>query len=823
MLDSRLRWILVLLVGLFARVALSAEPAAGGFDVRRRVAWDTSRVVGRPEPPLPFRARRVFERLPLTRPLYVVREPLSRRLLVVQQDGRIWRFDADGDGSQPELFLHLKGQQAYGLTFHPQYEQNGLVYVVHNGPVGSPDKHNRVSRFTVSRQAPFACDPASERVILQWSSNGHDGGDLAFGPDGYLYITAGDGTSDSDTLESGQDLSNLLGTLIRIDVDHPDGDRPYSIPPDNPFRDLPGARPEIWAYGFRNPWRMTFDRRTGHCWVGNIGQDLWEMVHLVRRGENYGWSVMEGSQPFYPNRRRGPTPPVKPTIEHPHSEARSVTGGIVYYGSLFRELRGAYVYGDYATGKIWAARHDGTRLTFHREIADTSLQILGFGETPDGELLLVDYGGGLYTLERSPEEKSPFPFPRRLSETGLFLSVAEHRMHPALVPYSVNAPLWSDGAEKQRWIALPNLERIDFTPTGGWNFPDGAVLVKTFSLPMVGDEGPSVRRIETRLLTRQQGEWVGYSYEWNAEQTDAVLVGPAGADRDFAVPAAGGRVVRQTWRYPSRAECMVCHSRAANFVLGPSTVQMNRLHDYGGHVENQLRLLQRLGVFRVNVLDHDRQLQARLRRAREAVARLKERSVGGLSRRLAGLVPWKTPGRFAQPAMAHMANLLWREPRLVQFVAGESLHRLRQELAAHPRYTTLLPQLPAEYDRLVNPYDPRADLNRRARSYLHANCAMCHVRSGGGNAQMELDFSTAAREMNIFDVSPLHHTFGLPQPRLVAVGDPGRSVLLERVARRGAGQMPPLASALVDEQAVELLRAWILQYRPAEPETRRPE
>ena len=164
-----------------------------------------------------------------------------------------------------------------------------------------------------------------------------------------------------------------------------------SVPKDNPFVNLKDARPETWAYGFRNPWRLTVDSKTGHIWVGQNGQDLWEQAFLIEKGANYGWSVLEGSHPFYPTRKAGPTPFVKPTVEHHHNEARSLTGGIVYHGKKFPDLQGAYVYGDYSTGKIWGVKHDGKKVVWHRELTDTTLQITGFGTDASGEILILDH------------------------------------------------------------------------------------------------------------------------------------------------------------------------------------------------------------------------------------------------------------------------------------------------------------------------------------------------------------------------------------------------------------------------------------------------
>ena len=575
-------------------------------------------------------------------------------------------------------------------------------------------------------------------------------------------------------------MTRLLAKLLRIDVDHPEPGKTYSAPKDNPFVGVKDARPETWAFGFRNPWRMTLDRETGHIWVGNGGQDLWETAHLVERGANYGWSVYEGSHPFYLNRKLGPAPLTKPTVEHHHSESRSLTGGIVYYGQRFPELRGAYIYGDYSTGKIWAARHDGTRLLWQKEIADTTLQITCFGTDSRGEILIVDMKdkdeGGIYTLEATPAVTSsaPITFPTRLSQSGLFRSVKGHVPEPALIPYTVNAALWSDGAYKERYIALPGDDsQIEVTASGGWNFPDRAVLVKSFALESEEGNRRSRRWVETRFLTKQDGEWVGYSYQWNQAQTEATLVEASGADREFVirVPKSAQSpdgVRKQKWHYPSRAECMVCHSRAANFVLGLTTLQMNREHDYGKARDNQLRVLEHLGMLRLN-----------WRQKIEDDLRAEARSRG------------------------------MKEGEMEDYVRKSSDNSGQRQ----PVVSSLLAAAPDKVPRLVNPYDPKQQLDRRARAYLHANCAQCHVAAGGGNSQIDLEFTTASEKTRLFDVRPVHDTYGLPDARLVAPGSPERSVLLHRLSHRDRGHMPPLATSIVDRDAVSLIKDWIAEMK----------
>jgi uncharacterized repeat protein (TIGR03806 family) len=761
------------------------KDAAKPYGIERRLPLTTSTVVGSPDPPRPYRVTRALPQFRTSFPIAVTHQPGSDRLLLINQKwsygpASILRLKDDPATDQFETLLSLDGV-AYDVVFHPDFMKNGYLYVGWNGPLSGPSetRKTRVTRYTMERQPPYRINPSSAKTIMEWPSDGHNGGAMAFGHDGMFYVTSGDGTSDSDRHIVGQDMTRLTAKVLRIDVDHPGKDQAYSIPKDNPFLDLKDARPETWAYGLRNPWRMTVDRKTGHIWVGNNGQDLWETAYLVRKGDNYGWSVVEGSHPFYPSRQPGPTPIVKPAVEHPHSEFRSLTGGIVYYGSRFPELQGVYIYGDYSTGKIWGIRHNGTRATWHKELADTRLQITGFGVDAHGEILITDHRGqnqgGLYTLEPTPNDLPPSTFPAKLSASGLFKSVKGHVMAPALVPYSVNAPLWSDGAYKERYLALPGADsRIDFTTWRGWTFPDQTVLVKSFGLEMEEGNPASRKWIETRFLTNQRGEWFGYSYLWNDEQTDGILVEAGGKDKEFTIrvppsPDYPDGIRKQTWHYPSRTECMVCHSRAANFVLGLTELQMNKVHDYGDVADNQLRTLEHLGVFRVNWADETK-----------AIMREEAKAKG------------------------------MTEKEINRYMDQQTATRMQRE----PVVSSLLTLPPGKYRRLVDPYDSTQPVAARARSYLHSNCAQCHVEAGGGNAQIELEFTTDLNKTRIIDVKPLHHQFALPDARLVAPGSPERSVLLHRMSHRQAGFMPPLATSKVDQQAVTVLYDWIKELKP---------
>lgn len=569
-----------------------------------RASWAGSPVVGSPDPPLPYTVEPTFTKVAWKAPIFVVEEPDVDALLVITAGGgadlpsRLLRVVNDAATDATSVALEMPGRLLYSICFDPDFKTNRQVYLFSNGPTGQAQRTNRVARFTMTGDAERRVDPASEEVILEWSSAGHDGGDLLFGADGMLYIATGDGSSDSDTLNSGQTVDDLLGAVLRIDVHKRSGDKAYTLPADNPFVEMPGARGEVWAYGLRNPWRMCVDRQTGHLWVGNNGQDLWETAHLVRRGENFGWSVFEGSHPFYLGRQRGPTPPVAPTIEHSHADFRSLTGGVVYYGDKLPELQGAYVYGDYASGRIWGMKHDGQRVVWHRELADTALQIAAFQVDRRGELLIVDHGSGLFRLVPAPPQEVGQPFPLKLSDSGLFRDTASHAVASGLAPYSVNLPGWADGAVAERYLAVPDGQQIQYSTDKSWTFPDGSLLLQTLSLPGVAGKPGQAFRVETRVLVRQQGEWAGYTYLWNDEQTDAVLAPREGRDLSFKVARGpGNEAQQQAWRVPSRAECLACHSRAAGFVLGVSEAQLNRAHASSAASGNQLQALAQAGYF----------------------------------------------------------------------------------------------------------------------------------------------------------------------------------------------------------------------------------
>jgi glucose/arabinose dehydrogenase len=321
----------------------------------------------------------------------------SGRLFVLEQPGRI-RVIAGGQ-LLSEPFLDLTGrvstgpeQGLLGLAFHPDYTENGQFFVDYTGP----DGHTVVARYRVSAADPNLADPASAREVLRVEQpfTNHNGGQLEFGPDGYLYVSLGDGGSGGDPQNNGQNLGTLLGAILRLDID---GGEPYAVPPDNPFVDREGARPEIWAYGLRNPWRFSFDRDTGDLWIADVGQNVWEEINLQsgnsQGGENYGWRVMEGAHCFQPSEgcdREGLTLPV---LEYDHDQGCSVTGGHRYRGGELPGLTGVYTFAD-CSGVVWGAREGEDGGWSSTELLSSGLRVSAFGEDEAGELYLADHGGG---------------------------------------------------------------------------------------------------------------------------------------------------------------------------------------------------------------------------------------------------------------------------------------------------------------------------------------------------------------------------------------------------------------------------------------------
>lgn len=339
----------------------------------------------------------------------------SNRLYAASQVGAIWSFENRADVTESELVLDLRGkvydwqkrganeQGLLGLAMHPDFKSNGYFYVYYSH---ASKPKAILSRFTIPRDGSMVADPDSETVLMQVDQpfQNHNGGSIEFGPDGFLYIGLGDGGFRNDPHGNGQNLSTLLGSILRIDVDHPQNGNLYGIPADNPFVDVDGARPEIYAYGLRNPWRIAFDNATGNLWAGDVGQELWEEIDLIKKGGNYGWSTREGSHAFGNQSASPSSDLIEPVWEYDHQIGKSITGGRVYRGDKVPELVGKYLYADYVTGTVWALSYDEARGAVLRndQVTPDNIAVLSFGQDPAGEIYVLTIssrGECIYRLE----------------------------------------------------------------------------------------------------------------------------------------------------------------------------------------------------------------------------------------------------------------------------------------------------------------------------------------------------------------------------------------------------------------------------------------
>lgn len=499
------------------------------------------------------------------------------RWWVIEKSGLVKTFNADNSVSEAATALDIRSQVESGpnemgllaITVAPDFAASGRLYVMYT----AKGFESRISRFT-SDDGGLSFD--NEQVLLQFRQRheNHNGGHLAFGPDNMIYASFGDGGAQNDPDGHGQNPFTWFSTVLRIDVSG--GGADYTIPSDNPFADGVHGAPEVWAYGFRNPWRFSFDRGTGTLFLADVGGGEEEEVNRVEKGGNYGWPHREGNRC---NREPCDNPDyIHPVLSYKHSEFAnlsqplSVVGGHVYRGSI-PSLQGVYVFSDvYQPAPIWGIVYNEQGDPEKVELASFPGNISAFAEDADGELYIGSYSGGIHKIT-SAEGGTGYTFPAKLSDTGC--ARPENPTLPAegLVPFGVNMELWSDGADKKRWAALPHGTGATTLEDGDLDFPNGTVLVKEFSR--------GGKRLETRLLVKHHdGTWAGYPYRWNSDETDAVLV-PEGAD----VPTDQG-----TWHIPSQAECLSCHTVASGGALGPELGQLNGDFHYArsGRTANQL-------------------------------------------------------------------------------------------------------------------------------------------------------------------------------------------------------------------------------------------
>jgi uncharacterized repeat protein (TIGR03806 family) len=640
-----------------------------------------------------------------------------------------------------------------GMAFHPGYATNRrffLFYTLTATNQSGTGFHTRVSEFMTSATNANYASPTTEIVLFSQYNEAanHNAGDIAFGPDGYLYIATGDEGGGNDSYNNSQRIDrDFFSAILRIDVDkrpgslapnrHPAINAPttnYAIPPDNPFIGATqfngspvvstNVRTEFWAVGLRNPFRMSFDEVTGELYAADVGQNAREEVNLIRRGGNYGWKWREGkiATPGIGTPPPGFTNWIDPLLDYTRGTATnqgtSVTGGRVYRGDLLPELVGRYIFADYISGHIWAMTHDVTNATSFAYLA-TDSGIVHFGRDPrNGDLLLCDLTGNV--VRRLVVTNAPSGVvPTRLSGVGAFADLATLDTNPGVVPYDVNLPFWSDGARKSRWFCLPSTNlTITFAPDSPWVSPTSAVWIKHFEIETTSGVPASARRLETRVLVKTASGGYGVTYRWGFSKTNAVLVPHEGLSEPIVIND-GGTIRTQIWRYPSRAECLQCHRGEAGFAVGFNTPQLNRDYAYGPNdLTNQISRLSEVGYFHTHV-----------------------------------------PSVNSLRALAHPTN----------------------------------EAISVEY---------------RARSYLEANCANCHFPGGAVPAAFDARIVTPISSTHLINGAPANN-FGDPNNVIVRPGAISNSLLHARMATRGAAQMPPIASSVVDTQGVALIAAWI--------------
>jgi glucose/arabinose dehydrogenase len=722
----------------------AATPRAGGADVALRLPMEF--------PIAGYGLTDAFPNLIFQQPVAIASPPgETNRLFVVERTGRVFVVTNLVNPTKTE-FIDLREELAavyietglLGLAFHPGYATNGYFFVFRTMNMSSDGTyygmHDAITRFEVDRTDPNHASLATQTPVLaEYDADGtHNGGDLQFGPDGYLYIAIGEPGPPPPAVSGPQSLYHLFGTVLRIDVDKRVGNVPpnslpgvssnYLIPANNPFVaaqrfnddaiDRQRLRAEIYAMGFRNPWRLHFDAMNGDLYCGDVGEGLSEEVNLIVPGANYGW-------PFHEALHRGPkwderpssytnTPPLYSYEHAPGIQDNCVIGGAVYYGNQVPSLRGAYVMGDYVSGRIRALRRDSDNRVRVEYLA-TLPNLTTFGMDPrNGDILAASLDGVIKRLVYVPPETVELP--RTLEETGAFVDVARLVPAPVLIPYAINVPFWSDRAEKTRWFSLPPGNAMTFAARDNWSFPNGTVWIKHFDLEMTNGMPSSKRRIETRFLVKNNDGIYGLSYRWNDAQTSAELVPDSGLEEEFAVRQ--GTMRSQVWVYPSRADCQRCHTAAAGYALGFNTAQLNRAGI--GSSSNQIAML-----------------------------------------RAAGYLAGGEPDEIDYPRLIASSNTAW-------------------------------------------------PLEHRFRSYVQANCAQCHFAGSPTGARWDARFHIPLSEAQIID-APTAFPWA---SRIIAPGVPEDSALWWRISAHSL-RMPPLASKLLDTDAISLVESYIRRLPPA--------
>ncbi|MFT7616724.1 MAG: glucose/arabinose dehydrogenase [Planctomycetota bacterium] len=506
----------------------------------------------------------VFQGRKFARPVFLTHAPGEKETLyVVEQKGLVLRMENTASDAR-RIFLDIRERVSragneeglLGLAFHPDYASNGRLFLHYSK---ADPREGLISEFRLAPDRQ-SVDPKSERVLLRQEQpfSNHNGGSIEFGPDGMLYVSFGDGGSAGDPGNRSQDLTTLLGKMLRIDVDSRTNSLAYGIPKDNPFAGTNKVRGEIWALGLRNTYRFSFDPVTEKLWGGDVGQWRREEINIIRKGGNYGWKKYEGNEQFS-STALSTGAAISPVTTYRRSEGFSVTGGYVYRGEKIPRLKGIYIFADYVSGRIWGLWPMGRGQYQKRHLMDTHLRISSFGVDQDGELYVCNHDGAVYRLEPnfdSNAQDNEFPF--RLAEADFF------KRHDEWQPYQVVSPLWSDGLKKNRYILRPPNNPPLTASEDRFAFADGTYFIKEFYYEQHGAK----RLIESRVIVKRRGRFHAVSYLWDergetAERCDEVS--------RVKWPSAKGML---SWQVPSPNQCHQCHIEKDNFILGFKPIQL---------------------------------------------------------------------------------------------------------------------------------------------------------------------------------------------------------------------------------------------------------
>lgn len=669
---TKLKWLVVLLAfsGFIPQAIMdygldSPEPIGAYLNG----VLPTSAPTGTAPGGVTYEVTNAFPNLQFVEPSKLLELPGRNKFLLTGLTGLVYTFDKDSTTSNKTIVLDLESVVQYkgdeGLlsaALHPEFGQpgspnRGYIYMIYRKEAPTYNAnlaYNTLVRYTMPDNTTII-DPNSEQVLfLQYDRHAfHTGADMFFGTDGFLYIALGDegpGYQAISANSSTQQIDRgLFAGIIRIDVDqdptksHPIRRQPtdlaappagwptsfsqnYYIPNDNPWLDQNGGiLEEYYAIGIRNPFRMTQDPLTGDIWVGDVGQNQREEINLIVKGGNYQWPYLEGDASSFstkPTNLIGIDQP--PFYLYQRSVGVCVIGGFVYRGNKWPSLYGKYIYGDHQNKNVLMMDYDVAAATSQHTYL-TSTPTYGTGRYYGMTEFTTDSNGEVYVLKMSGtavEQGEIFKLtestavtgpPQYLSQTGVFSDLATLTAAPGVIPYTVNAALWSDGAEKRRWVAIPNdgsydspEENVIFSEFDYLQYPVGTVFIKHFEMPIDENNPTILQRLETRFTVRvEEGGVYGFTYKWNAAGTDAELL--AGADTEpYTILHSDGSSSSRIWEFPSRQDCQTCHTDNSGGVLGPNTHHLNGKYTYpNGETDNQLRTWNHLGIFDVNLNESD--------------------------------------------------------------------------------------------------------------------------------------------------------------------------------------------------------------------------